>query len=508
MKQDILRQGILGRRLRIHLESNPFSILGAIPVDEEFRDCQRDLSRALASGKGPSGLPPAVWAYSRVQNMAAIMAETLLDLPEMEPLAALWVRTRTDFPPSLPPDGPIYPSYIEIFSLFDLWTGSFRETTGALLGSLGEHLRLDPDFLRLLDLLNQSRLGIYHCEEIRNGRPILREIATGRLESPAISSGYVISQDEILLIRILPPPGPSFGESVILSTPFVLVSPGLLSWKYYVGRASLPFDAESGTPSEAYRTLMKFGKKWSDWPKFIVRAHLKSEEDAVFLSGLPDVPGSLPARSSPQRRSGRETTPKGASSNSSPLSCEDCGADPGRFGVVLDGSRLCRACSNASIARSRDMIFRDRSFPPEILPDAGGVLHTFHFASFFLVDRVFMEAVEEKKRREEEGYRWEIMTFEPDPDLGRLHKELMEKIERDLMRTHIEDGGHGGISICREGIVRGRISSDRNQGFRTPLLVIDGKPIDWDEFGRMLSEWEGSHFTLEIHDKFDLEGND
>ena len=34
-----------------------------------------------------------------------------------------------------------------------------------------------------------------------------------------------------------------------------------------------------------------------------------------------------------------------------------------------------------------------------------------------------------------------------------------------------------------------------------PLIVIDGKEIRWDEFGRMLMTYEGFHFKLEIFDR-------
>ena len=34
-----------------------------------------------------------------------------------------------------------------------------------------------------------------------------------------------------------------------------------------------------------------------------------------------------------------------------------------------------------------------------------------------------------------------------------------------------------------------------------PLIVIDGKELRWDEFGRMLMTYEGFHFKLEIFDR-------
>jgi hypothetical protein len=34
-----------------------------------------------------------------------------------------------------------------------------------------------------------------------------------------------------------------------------------------------------------------------------------------------------------------------------------------------------------------------------------------------------------------------------------------------------------------------------------PLLVIDGREISWQQFGRMLMRFEGRQFKLEIHDR-------
>jgi hypothetical protein len=36
---------------------------------------------------------------------------------------------------------------------------------------------------------------------------------------------------------------------------------------------------------------------------------------------------------------------------------------------------------------------------------------------------------------------------------------------------------------------------------RVPLLVIDGREITWEEFGRLLMTFEGWQFNLEIRDR-------
>jgi len=49
--------------------------------------------------------------------------------------------------------------------------------------------------------------------------------------------------------------------------------------------------------------------------------------------------------------------------------------------------------------------------------------------------------------------------------------------------------------------VRGRIEWDESQEGRVPLVTVDGREITWDEFGRMLMNFEGWQFKLEIRDK-------
>lgn len=50
-------------------------------------------------------------------------------------------------------------------------------------------------------------------------------------------------------------------------------------------------------------------------------------------------------------------------------------------------------------------------------------------------------------------------------------------------------------------MVRGRITWDDKEGGRLPMLVIDGKEISWERFGRMVMGFEGWQFRMEIKDK-------
>ena len=82
--------------------------------------------------------------------------------------------------------------------------------------------------------------------------------------------------------------------------------------------------------------------------------------------------------------------------------------------------------------------------------------------------------------------------------LGRL----IEKMRRALSLKYLTDD-KGKPQIADHRVLRGRIEWDEACDGRVPLLVIDGREIGWDEFGRMLMSFEGWQFKLHIADQSD-----
>ena len=87
-------------------------------------------------------------------------------------------------------------------------------------------------------------------------------------------------------------------------------------------------------------------------------------------------------------------------------------------------------------------------------------------------------------------------------DLLELLARLVTKMRRGLENSHLEDGSHG-LQIRDRGIVRARIESDLEGKTDMPVVVIDGRNIPWDEFGRMVATYTGFQFKLELHDLSD-----
>jgi hypothetical protein len=188
--------------------------------------------------------------------------------------------------------------------------------------------------------------------------------------------------------------------------------------------------------------------------------------------------------------------------------CEDCGKTLQPYGWVSLGSvengyrDLCMACYNATMAEYSGVDFEHLDFEPIRLTDVNGVGHDFHFNIRLLGDVVALDA-HEMKGGEPGGYEFRVISKDPEGEPLELFGRLLQKMQRALSQKHIQEDEDGSVGICDAGIVRGRIGCDPDTewGNRTPLLIIDGKEVRWDDFGRMLASFEGWNFKLEIYDE-------
>lgn len=132
------------------------------------------------------------------------------------------------------------------------------------------------------------------------------------------------------------------------------------------------------------------------------------------------------------------------------------------------------------------------------LADCTGEAHVFHFRTRLFGPGVALDAFELRDGHPA-GYQFQIIG-DPQGDLLVLLGRLIEKIRRALSIRHVKDGELG-LQIADHQVVQGRIEWDAVQDGRVPLLVVDGREITWEEFGRMMLTCEGWQFRLEIRDK-------
>jgi hypothetical protein len=108
-----------------------------------------------------------------------------------------------------------------------------------------------------------------------------------------------------------------------------------------------------------------------------------------------------------------------------------------------------------------------------------------------------LEALE-IRRGQVDGYEF-LVIGDAREDPRELMTTLLGKIRRTLAVKHITYVS-GGVAIADHRVVRGRITWDEDQDGEVPLLIVDGRPVSWAEFGRMLMVYEGWQFKLEIRD--------
>jgi hypothetical protein len=183
--------------------------------------------------------------------------------------------------------------------------------------------------------------------------------------------------------------------------------------------------------------------------------------------------------------------------------CASCGRmtpnyDSVHYGSAGNGFReLCNQCLNAEIAEADGLKFEHIQFAPVELTDCTGARHIFHFRTRLFGPGVALDAFE-VRGGVPAGYQFQVIGA-PDSDLLALLARLIAKIRRALSVTHIRQGELG--PQIDDKLVRGTIEWDSDEDGPVPLLVVDGREIAWEQFGRMLMTFEGWQFKLEIRDK-------
>ena len=157
---------------------------------------------------------------------------------------------------------------------------------------------------------------------------------------------------------------------------------------------------------------------------------------------------------------------------------------------------MCSKCYNESMAEYLGLDYEHVSFDPLTIQDLDGVPHTFEFRPHIFGDQLSLDALEVGT---EDGYAFSVIA-EAEQDLFVTFQALFARIRRELDRQHIEPEGSG-YRIIGDDVVRGQITHDPDSFERMPLLIIDGKPIAWEELGRMVTAYEGFRFKLEIFDR-------
>jgi hypothetical protein len=182
------------------------------------------------------------------------------------------------------------------------------------------------------------------------------------------------------------------------------------------------------------------------------------------------------------------------------IRCASCGQITPSYEIVHYGSlehgyrQICSQCFNTEVAETVGLEgFDNAKFEPVGLADWTGEVHEFHFRTNLFGTGVALNAFELRDGHPA-GYQFQIIG-NPEDDLLVLLGRMIQKMRRALYTKHLMDGQLG-LQIADHRVVRGMIEWDDADDGRMPLLIIDGREITWDEFGRMLMSFEGWQFKL------------
>lgn len=238
------------------------------------------------------GLDPVHALYASVQNIVSLLLEVLSQMPELEPLVKVIAQAEDEYMPEGPPMSPLTLSYFEMWATFDATVDSQRETLGTCLLDAGTALGMDPEFLRLVQVMQDSRMGLYVHQGVKGPTQVLRELLTGEEHPFVVPSEYIGHPGEVWLARTLPPPSTAFAHGIVFTTPYVMRGYGEPEWQDFLAR-TLP-KVKALDKRSAYFELMKWGLSLRYWPEYIFEAYCGHEREVVYLTGLPDVPMSRP----------------------------------------------------------------------------------------------------------------------------------------------------------------------------------------------------------------------
>jgi len=187
--------------------------------------------------------------------------------------------------------------------------------------------------------------------------------------------------------------------------------------------------------------------------------------------------------------------------------CDGCGQSAPSYDVIhyvsQDGGfqKLCTQCFNAAVAlRSGVDGFENIKLAPIGITDCADESHQFHFQTRLLGNMVTIDAFELLDGNPD-GYTFQIIG-DPEDDLFVLLGRLVQKIRKSLSVKYLVRDEHHGLYI-KDMAVCGRIDSAYPEVEREPVMIIDGREISWEDFGRMLMSFEGWQFKMDFIDRSD-----
>ena len=239
------------------------------------------------------GIDPIHAVYVFMQNLTSQFAEAVAQLPEMKKWAQVVGKAEDEYMPAGPPMSPLTGSYFWMWALYDLRIGTSTDTMAHCQIAANDVIQMNPHQLDAAKKLERSRMGIYEYTGTDGPHVRLKELITDSHYTCHCPAGYVGNKGELWYVRLLPPLEPEHAIYwVAMTTPYILINASKEDWITFLKRAMVQFEGQNEAARLYY--LMKTGSEPNYWNEFVFKAYHHHQQDAVFLTGIPDLESSLP----------------------------------------------------------------------------------------------------------------------------------------------------------------------------------------------------------------------
>jgi pRiA4b ORF-3-like protein len=228
--------------------------------------------------------------YVAAQQFSSAFAESVSGLPEFAEYAAIVGKAEDEYRPNGPPISPLTRSFFTTWAFFDVRFGADHESVGSCLVDLLRAMNGPDVMIGTLEKLSASRMGVYEHVGIEGPHVRIRELLSGDEFVCNSTSGYFGQTGELWYVRLCPPVSESFDYHIVLTTPYVLIGSSREDWTAFLNRSLL----DAADKQQGLQDLLKYGSDRVNWCEFVFQAYHHHQDDAIFLTGLPDVAGSLP----------------------------------------------------------------------------------------------------------------------------------------------------------------------------------------------------------------------
>jgi hypothetical protein len=239
------------------------------------------------------GLDPIHAAYVFMQNVTSHFAEGVSHLSEMKTWATAVAKAEDEYLPSGPPMSPLTGSYFWMWAIYDLRIGKSTDTVAYCQIAMNDVLQMNAPQLEAAKNLEGSRMGIYEHVGMEGPHILLRELITNSQLRCHCPTGYRGRKGELWYVRLVPPLEPQLAIYwIAMTTPYILLGASKADWIAFLKRTMVQCDG----PNDATRlhNLLKRGLEPNYWNEFVFKAYHHHQQDAIFLTGIPDIKNTLP----------------------------------------------------------------------------------------------------------------------------------------------------------------------------------------------------------------------